>query len=401
MSINQLSIVILGGGVVGLTLAALLAKTGNHIALIDHQHPPVAGLKTPHDLRVAAINHASEHIFRSLGVWDTITALRMSPYKKMHVWDENSTAQIDFDCADVGKKYLGHIIEYSVIRQALHQCLLKHKNAHLCYETKPIALQEIQDGVILTLEGGELLHAKLLVGADGGNSWVAKNGGFTVQSRPYQHSALVTTLKTEEPHQQTARQRFLTKGPLAFLPLADPRQTSIVWSTEPAHANHLAMLSEDEFNQTLGEAFEHQLGDVSLQDERIVFPLIERRALQYAQPRLALVGDAAHTIHPLAGQGMNLGLLDAAVLAETLEGAEDPGKLSILRAYERQRKGENELMIKAMAGFKALFGSTSALHIHARSAGFLLADNLPFLKNHLIERAMGLSGDLPKLAKGC
>lgn len=383
-------ITILGGGVIGLTLAGLLAKTGHQITLIDHEHPPSSGLKTPYDLRVAAINHASEHIFRSLGVWDAITALRVSPYRKMHVWDENSPAKIDFDCASAGKKYLGHIIEYSVIRQALHQFLLGHKNVHLCYETKPITLQEIQDSMVLTLENGEYLNTKLLVGADGGNSWVAKNGGFTIQSKPYQQSALVTTLKTEQPHKQTARQRFLTKGPLALLPLADPHQTSIVWSTEPGHANHLATLSEDAFHQTLAEAFEYQLGNLHLQDERIVFPLTERRALQYTQSRLALVGDAAHTIHPLAGQGMNLGLLDAAALAEVLEGVEDPGKLSILKRYERQRKGENELMIKAMAGFKTLFGSSSALHIHARSLGFLLADNLPFVKNYFMERAMGV-----------
>ncbi|MDF3054501.1 MAG: Ubiquinone biosynthesis hydroxylase, UbiH/UbiF/VisC/COQ6 family [Gammaproteobacteria bacterium] len=392
-------ITIIGGGIVGLALAGLLANTGRHITLIDHGHPPTAGLKIPYDLRVAAINHASECIFKSLGVWDAITALRVSAYQKMHVWDENSPARIGFDCADVGRNHLGHIIEYSVIRQVLYQYLAGHKNIHLCYETKPIALQEIQDGMVLTLENGEYLHTKLLVGADGGNSWVAQEAGLITRSKPYQHSALVTTLKTEKSHKHTAWQRFLTQGPLAFLPLAGTHQISVVWSTASEHTSHLATLPEIDFNETIARAFEYQLGEVSVQDQRIVFPLTEHRAIEYTRSRIALIGDAAHTIHPLAGQGMNLGLLDAAALAQVLMDAQDPGKLAILRRYERWRKGDNELMLKAMSGFKQLFGSTSALHIHARSLGFLLTDKLPFVKNYFIERAMGLSGDLPMCAK--
>lgn len=419
-------ITIIGGGVVGLTLANLLASIEDfQITLLDHTNPPSSGLKMPYDLRVTAVNIASEAIFRSTNIpplqkevpnvneagdlkegssinetgdlktaWDLMTHLRISPYEKMLVWDEKSPATIQFDAADVGQNHLGHIIEYSVLKQALYQTLISHKNAHLVYGAQPIALQEIQDSIVLSLADGTLLHTHLLIGSDGGNSWVAQQAGLSSTPKPYHHSALVTTLKTEKPHHKIARQRFLTTGPLAFLPLEDPHLVSIVWSTPPEQANHLATLSDAAFNEAVANAIEYQLGTVEAQDQRIVFPLAQRHAKHYTKSRIALIGDAAHTLHPLAGQGMNLGLQDAACLAHTLKAAhrqkKDVGAFSVLREYERARKGENALMIEAMRGFKYLFGSDAEWLTHTRALGFALADNVPFVKHFFMERAMGV-----------
>ena len=398
---SNIDILIVGGGLVGLTLANILADTDWRIAVVDHQAAPDLASKIDYDVRVSAINHASQAILQSLNLWETIKQQRLSSFQKMHVWDENSPAKIHFDCAEVSQPYLGHIIEHRVMKHALWRRLKSYENVDLYYAHPLLNLTECADGIKLQLVD-KYLFSQLVVGADGANSWVAKKAGLVVESKPYQQSAIVTTVRSENSHQQTAWQRFLTHGPIALLPLADPHLTSLVWTTTPEQANYLQQINETEFSQQLTAALEHRLGKLEAIDQRLVFPLRETHALHYVKPRVALIGDAAHTLHPLAGQGVNLGLLDAACLAQVVQEAQqvnrDFASVLSLRRYERWRKGENAIMIKAMAGFRHCFANSSALAKNLRHWGFSLATKAPPLKSFFIRRAMGLHGDLPQRA---
>jgi 2-octaprenylphenol hydroxylase len=261
----------------------------------------------------------------------------------------------------------------------------------------------VQDEAVrLELNNGEVLQTRLLVGADGARSWVREQCGIAVTSTDYHQRAVVATVRTEQPHRDTAWQRFLPGGPLAFLPLPEG-YCSIVWSTTPEHADALLAMDETAFCAALTDAFAARLGKVQSAVGRAAFPLSAQHAGRYVQPRIALVGDAAHTIHPLAGQGVNLGFADSAALAEVLIAAlqkrQDIGSLGVLRRYERWRKGENLLMLEVMTGFQKLFGSELTAVRQARNLGLNLVQRLMPVKNLIIRRAMGLQGDLPALAR--
>lgn len=400
---QQFDIIIVGAGIVGLSLAMALASTELRIAIIDKESAPdTTILSESYDSRVSTINHAAQAFFQTYQVWELLKQSRVSAYQEMEVWDANSTAKIHFACSELAQSHLGHIIEHNVLKNVLWQHLQLQSNIHLFPKTELAALIENPDQSILKLKTGEELQAKLVVGADGAHSWLAKAAGITIKTKPYQQSAVITTVRTELPHQYTAWQRFLTTGPLAFLPLTDPHLCSIVWSTSPEHAQTLQNMPTKDFNLALCNGIENRLGAVETLDKSVIFPLVERHAEHYVKPRIALIGDAAHTIHPLAGQGLNMGLMDAACLAQVLQKAaenqRDIGSISTLRRYERWRKGENQIMISAMAEFKRLFANTSPVATYARGLGVSLTDKLPWLKNHFMRRAMGLTGDLPKSA---
>ncbi len=393
-------VIIIGGGIVGLALASLLAKINLKIAVIDQQPAPGNDfqLLEPYDPRVSALNHASQAILISLGLWQKVAQLRLTSYQEMQVWDANSPAKIHFSCTEIGQPYLGHIVEHSVLRQVLWQHLQQQPQVKLLPATRPVSLLESAEQIAIRLEKGEYRGTRLVVGADGGDSWVARQAKLPINSKPYQQSAVVTTVKLQHAHQQTAWQRFLTDGPLAFLPLADAHMASIVWSTSVLQANFLQQLDAPTFNKQLSQAIEYRFGEVQALDRRQVFPLTQRHAARYIKPRIALVGDAAHTLHPLAGQGVNLGLADAHCLAEILEACvksqRDIGGITALRRYERTRKSENTLMIAAMAGFKQLFGHQQELLRHVRSLGFAITEKLPLVKNHFMRIAAGLNKSL-------
>lgn len=394
------NLIIIGGGVVGLTLANLLADSGLSIALIDHQSPPQSGLKNPYDSRVSAINHASKALFQSLGVWQALQDLRVARYQHMSVWDAGSPAKIEFDGKEIAQPDLGFIIEQTVMRQVLWQQLSKHVHIKLYPSTQPTALTEQSSGVHLQLSDGQTLTANLLVGADGGNSWVAKQARLSHTTKTTtEESAVVTTIKTEHSHQNTAWQRFLTTGPVALLPLAEPHLVSLVWSTTTQHATQLNTLSDTEFNRVLTQATENRLGKLSVCDQRSVLPLFRHHAKHYVTANIALVGDAAHTILPLAGQGVNLGLLDAACLAQVIQEAlnakRDFSAVYTLRRYERWRRGENAAMLLAMEAFNKTFRNPSEPARYLRYLSFALTQKLPFIKKHFMQRAAGLRGDLP------
>jgi len=403
-------VIIIGGGLVGLSLSAMLLRGGLRVTLLDNSDTPlptpVALNDAEFDQRVFAISRASENIFRALpstngSIWDVMQDQRISPYQDMHVWEKGGA--IHFSCMDIHEENLGHIIEQQVMLVALQAALQNHDNLQILRPAQWRRFTTHKDCIELFLDNGQSLSTSLLIGADGARSQVREQAGINWESRDYGHHALVATVRTELSHAKTAWQRFLPTGPLAFLPLTDPNTSSIVWSTYPDKAQELLNMPEHNFKQALEGAFSKRLGMVESVKERVVFPLVRRHAKQYIQPRLALVGDSLRTIHPLAGQGVNMGLLDAATLAEVLVDAHekhhDVGHYWVLRRYERWRKGHNLLMLGAMDSFKRLFSNGFLPLSLVRNLGLGLANQSKLLKRQMILQAMGVHSDLPQLAR--
>lgn len=385
---------------VGAALACALGDSALRIAVVEPRPPAMEWPPETTDLRVSAITCASQRLFTALHAWEAMQAERVSPFREMRVWDAGGNGEVHFDSADIGAETLGYIIENRVIQRALIQRLQDRDNITLHCPAAVSQLQHEDHGIVLMLDNGRHISADLIIGADGAQSRVRKLAGIDVLRRDYQQSAVVTTVTTRHHHQETAWQRFLATGPLAFLPLWDGR-SSIVWSTTAQHARHLCALEEDAFNHELQEAFEQRLGDIEHSGQRASFVLQRQHASTYVRPRIALIGDAAHTVHPLAGQGVNLGLLDAAALAEVLLEAvaagRDIGGLAVLRRYERWRKGDNLLMMTALDGFKQLFGTSAPPLALARNLGMNMLNGLAPAKQHIMRYAMGYRDDMPRL----
>ena len=385
-------VAIIGGGLVGLSLAAVLGRGGFDVAVLEAREPERDWPEGSVDLRVYAITRASQALFTQLGVWPAMQP-KAGPFRDMRVWDEGGEGSIHFDSAELGEPCLGHILEARVIEKALLDTLSDLPAVSLICPAKVQGFTELDGGQEIELESGKALTAKLLVGADGKHSRVRDYAGIHAKASDYGQQALVAVVSTERPHEQTAWQRFLPTGPLAFLPLADGR-SSIVWSATSDEAKRLLELDDAAFCEALGEAFGYRLGRVLDCGERILFPLRRQYAERYVAPRVALVGDASHVIHPLAGQGVNLGLKDVRELADVLLEARgeqrDIGKLAVLRRYERARKGDNMAMMLAMDGFKHLFGSRVPPLRWARNFGLNLVDASRPVKNRIMRSAMGL-----------
>ena len=391
---------IVGAGMIGSACALALARKGLSVAVLDKQ--PIYQEAQPEPHRVSAINQASENILRHLDAWTRIAVSRPQAFERIEVWDSKSPGTISFDAADVGLAHLGHIVSNDAISSALHQALTSESSASLRFGETPAAITSSGAGVAVTLDGGETMRACLLIGADGANSKVRELAGVTHQESTYDHTAIVATVTPEQSHSSCARQRFLPSGPLAFLPLAD-NKCSIVWSARTDKAEQLLALDDTAFALELTNAFEGRLGNIFKVSARAEFPLLRRHATDYIGERIALVGDAAHTVHPLAGLGANQGFADAAVLTQVVANAfsqnRDPASHSVLRRYERWRRGENALVLKVMDGFHGLFGTENPALTGVRGAGLNLTDRIPFIKEAFIRYAVGLEGDLPELAR--
>ncbi len=395
-------IVIVGGGMVGVCLACALAPSNLHIAILEFSEPQLTWPENSVDLRVSAISIASQRIFKAVGAWQHMVSARVSPYREMKVWDSNGKGKIHFDSADIGATEMGHIIENRVIRAALLKRIADYPNIDFICPASLASWQRDDKVVHLTLTNDEKIQTSLLVGADGSRSQIREQADISHYGWSYHQNGVVAVVETERPHQQTAWQRFLTNGPLAFLPLADGR-SSVVWSTTPATAEQLLTMTDKQFCLELSEALEERLGAVLTTTPRAAFPLRLQHAEHYVKERVALVGDAAHMIHPLAGQGANLGFLDAASLAEVIHNAtqqsNDIGSLKTLRRYERWRKGGNVSMMYAMDGFKRLFSHNMSSAIWLRNTGLSLTDQCIPVKHRLMQQAMGEVGNLPRLAQ--
>lgn len=396
---QSVDVAIVGGGMVGLAVACGLQGSGLRVAVLEQCEPqPLAADAAP-ALRVSAINAASEKLLTRLGVWSDIVARRASCYHGMEVWDKDSFGRIEFDDQSMGYSHLGHIVENAVIHYALWQKAQQSSDITLM---APAELQQVAWGeneAFLTLKDGAMLTARLVIGADGANSWLRNKADIPLTFWDYRHHALVATIHTEDAHGAVARQAFHGEGILAFLPLSNPHLCSIVWSLAPQEAERMQQASDEQFNQALNIAFDNRLGLCRVESERQVFPLTGRYARQFAAHRLALVGDAAHTIHPLAGQGVNLGFMDAAELVDELKRlhrqGKDIGQYLYLRRYERSRKHSAALMLVGMQGFRELFAGTHPAKKLLRDMGLKLADTLPGVKPQLLRQAMGLN-DLPE-----
>jgi len=400
----EYDVVVVGAGLVGTTLACTLLQAGLKVAVIEaHEHK--AQSHDEIDLRVFALTRATENILRHIKVWENLAQARLGAFEEMFVWDAGGSGNIHFTCQDIAEPTLGYIAEHTLLFNALITRLneLDPNALHCPARLKGLQENKAQQHIAVQLDTGEVLHTRLVIGAEGANSPTRRLSGIGLNTHEYAQHATVATVTTEKPHQSTAWQRFLPTGPLAFLPLADPHKCSIVWSADIPAAETLKQLDDEAFKHTLAESFEYKLGAITEISRREVYPLIRRHAQQYVLPRIALVGDAAHTIHPLAGQGVNLGLLDAACLAEVLikeyTKQRDIGDITVLRRYERWRKGDNYAVQMSMDGFKQLFGNRYTPLVWLRNIGLNMTNALPPVKNHLIQQAMGLTGDLPKIAR--
>jgi len=408
--INEFDIVIAGAGMVGASLACLLAESSLRIALIDRN--PLAqskGNDSPEirsdkfDPRVSAISQASQQLFRQLGVWEDMKAARVCNYSAMEVWDAEGTGSIEFSAAEINKTELGSIVENSIIIAALHKRIAQLENV---FPITPFSIESFErierdagSIVKLNADDGQAIRAPLVIAADGANSKLRALANFECREWDYEQHALVTTVRTALPHNNTALQRFMETGPLAFLPLRASEENdaqhfcSIVWSMLPDQAERAMSLSEGEFNAELAAALESKLGAIEWSDKRFVFPLRQRHALDYVKESIVLVGDAAHTIHPLAGQGVNLGLLDAKALAEELQRGIEVGRSvadpTVLLRYQRRRKGSNLSMMWLMEGFKQIFAQQDLSIRWLRNIGMNAVDKMTPIKNQMIRKAMG------------
>lgn len=402
-------IVVVGAGLIGTAAACLFARQGLNVALVETQPADRGQGGENGDRRVSAVNLAAAALLRALEVWPGIDPDRIGDYRAMRVWDRNSPAKISFHAADLGQQRLGYIIDNRLMVAAMREKLRQNYHVTILDNTEITAIDRrggsaagrSRPGLSVDLSG-ERVETRLLVGADGAHSRVRALCGLNTRRRDFGQDALIATVSTARSHRHTAWQCFLETGPVAMLPLADGR-CALVWSCERATAGQLMDLPAADFCAQLQSVFFDELGEIADCQGRRRFALTQHHANPYIADAVALVGDAAHTIHPLAGLGANIGLMDAAALAEVVQQARgrgaDPGQYSVLRRYQRWRRGDNALVMAVMAGFKEVFGSSRASVKAVRSAGMNAADSITPLKVALARFATGLSGDLPALCR--
>lgn len=400
---TEFDVVIVGGGMVGAALACALGDSPLRVCVLESGSAPLPPGKE-YDLRVSAVTAGSKSILDAVGAWDLIASRRVAPISGMHVWDEGGEGSIDFDSAELGVPALGYIVENGLILHSLVERMRQFANIEYRNGVSWDVLEPEPAYIRIGLGDGASLRAALVVGADGAASAVRKAAGIQSRSSGFDQKAIVGVVHSERRHEFIARQRFLETGPLAFLPLDEPHTCSIVWSARNERADELLSLDEQEFLGALQSAFGDSLGKLEDIGKRAAFPLVSAHAEGYVGDRMVLVGDAAHRVHPLAGQGLNLGLADIAVLAEVLVDAwargEEPGVHAVLRRYERWRRGDNALMIAAMEGFNALFSGGGAARRAIRNFGLDVFDQMVPVKNRIMAYASGLTGDRPRLLRG-
>ena len=387
-----LDVAVVGGGMVGAAAALALARAGFSTALLEARAPSAWNAADEVDLRVVGLAPSSLALLDDLGVWTSIREARAGPYARMHVWDAESGATIDFDAASEGHDQLGYIVENNLVQWTLWQALEAAGVRRLCpAEVKGFEARD--DRIQLELADGETLTASLLVAADGAASPLRQLAGIGTRGRDYAQRAVVAHLRTERPHENIAWQRFLLSGPLALLPLADGR-SSLVWSLPEAEAQRVLALDDQAFLDELGIASDFRLGRIVGSTKRAAFPLKLQLAERYQVERFVLLGDAAHAVHPLAGQGVNLGLRDVAELRDTLVAARtagrDIGAAHVLRRYARRRRSADTLDALGFDALARIYAWQSPALVAARGLGVRLLDHLSPLKRRISEHAAGL-----------
>lgn len=399
---ERYEVIVVGGGMVGAAAACALAHGGVSVALLDRHNPERQWSREPIDNRVSALTKASQNILEMLGAWPGMVRRGVCAYRDMRVWDARGDGELHFDCADTEFNELGHLVENRVTVAALWDVLDTLSSAHCITPAKVAGMQLTDHGRLVSLEDGRCLEADLVIAADGRESALRNMAGIDVTGWDYDQDGLVATVTTEKSHQATAWQRFLEEGPLAFLPL-DNGQSSIVWTLSTKTAKSYLALNDVDFLQALEQASGGILGRMLAVGPRAAFPLRFQYANRYTDRHLALVGDAAHAMHPLAGQGANAGLLDAAAIAElVIEAKRQRRPLAgsgYLRRYERWRKGDNLMMMASMDVLNKTYGVSLQPFISLRSAGMNWINHTAIVKAYFNHYAMGLREDLPRLAK--
>lgn len=396
---DHYDVIIVGGGMVGTTLAVALAQQKTLTIAVIEAYPltPITEQDNP-DLRVSALTRASEMLLKNLTIWQQLILSRISPFTNMEVW-ETPESTLHFDSADIAEPLLGNIVENRNLQQACITRCSQLPNIDFVCPAKPSSMEDNT----LILEDGRAFTADLIVGADGAESLLREWMNIESRGWDYDQSAVVCTVTTEQPHRYTAWQHFLPEGPLAFLPLSDTHQCSVVWSNSTEEAKLLCQLDDENFKDTIAAAFENKLGKIIEVSQRANFPLKLRHADHYVESGFALVGDAAHTIHPLAGQGLNIGLLDAATLAEVVieahQKGRDIGSLHTLNKYQRRRKGDNVAIQMTMDAFKRIFGSDLVPIQWVRRFGIKTVNQSNLLRNLFMHQASGHRFANPKITK--
>ncbi len=398
---TEFDVVIVGGGMVGTVLACALGNSHLKVAVIEQFLPEPFTEGQPHDLRVSALSLASQKILSGIGAWKNISMDRRCPFRRMRVWE--TAGDTEFNSSSINYPELGFIVENRLIQLALLDRLRDFTNVELIAPTSIKHIDySLADEHVVSLEGGRQLHARLLVGADGGNSKVRQLANIGTTSWDYNQHALVIYLETVYGQQDITWQRFVASGPQAFLPLTG-NYASIVWYNSPDEVRRLQSLTSDALLAELKIAFPAELGEIKQIINRGSFPLKRLHAHRYVKQGVALVGDAAHMINPLAGQGVNIGFLDAAALAETLLKARrdcNIADVNFLKNYETMRRNENLKMMTVMDTFYRVFSNDVAVLKFVRNLGLGLAERLTPAKTKVMKMAMGLEGNLPALAKG-
>ena len=390
-------IVISGAGIVGASAACLFARQGMTVCLINNK--ALTNWDTHgHSPRVSAINQSSISVLEYIDVWQQIRLKHVSPYTKMKVWEHSTQAEIKFSARDLMVPQLGIIVENNTITAALADKLRKDPNITVLENTCLADRSEYQDRLTLTTRCGTTLHCTLLVGADGTDSVTRELCQIKSTVHDFHQQAIVTIIRSEDGHYNTAWQAFLPTGPIALLPLTDGR-CAMVWSCDDAYFHSVMALDDEAFCDRVSTYFESRVGKILECEKRYSFVLKQQHAQTYLARKTVLIGDAAHVIHPLAGLGANTGITDAAALSQIIEQARKKGKEfsthSVLRRYERWRRGDNAVILGFLQGLQTLFGNDQLITESIRGTGLKFTDNVTILKRFLAKYAMGINGDLP------
>jgi 2-octaprenyl-6-methoxyphenol hydroxylase len=396
----QTDVLVVGGGLNGLPLAISLADAGLDVVVLERQAPDTQ-LSPDFDGRVSAIAHASRNLFRSAGIWDHVE--EKQPMLDIRITDGPSKCFLHYDHSQLGDEPFGHMVENRYLRLALSRRAAELDSLSIMAPAEYVTMDRRRDGVTASLSSGESISARLVVAADGRMSPLRELAGIKTVGWSYNQSGIVCTIEHELPHQGVAQERFLNPGPFAILPMTGNR-SSLVWTEETERAKHIMALSDDDFYSEMAKRFGDYLGALKVVGPRWSYPLALHQSEQYIAERMALIGDAAHGMHPIAGQGLNLGLRDVAALAQLIIDTSrlglDIGGKSVLEDYQRWRRFDSAALLAITDGLNRLFGSDNPAVRLSRDIGLSTVNRMPKLKGFFMEHARGTVGNLPRMLEG-